>query len=653
MKILTVIPLQKGAFREDLTYFTAKDAPVGAIVEIPVRKKNILGLVASTEDAEGAKSDIKNMDFNLRKVTEVKGNSVFRPEFLESALELAKYSAARKNDTIASLIPAAFRENYDLISKAQNVNPGVLHRPSGRAGANFQQEIMRPQDSHSARSVPEKLLFQSPLAERVSHYKTLIRSSFAEKKSVFIVLPTERDIEIFSELLQKGIENFTFSVHGGMTTKKQTSTWLATIACPHPVLILATAPYVSIPRADIGTVIIEHESSGAYKLIARPYLDLRIFAEFFAAKMGARLIFADTLLRFDTIARRENEHFGEVRFSFRTDSDCEIKILEKEEKPARPGGFNILPEAAREEIQSTLQKGENVFIFSLRKGLGTLTVCRDCGTPVFCDKCSAPVVLYFSRDKSKRRYACNRCHSEKDSNTKCATCGGWNLMPLGVGTDAVAEACRENFPKTEIFQLDKESVKTAPQAKKIAAQFAESRGAILVGTELAFPYLPERVPLSVIASLDSLFSIPNFRIGERALQLLLAIIAKSNRLLIRTKNPNEPALRAITEGNILPYVREELADREKLGYPPYVRFLKITHQGTREQAAEIKHALAEVFREYEPHIYAAFTGRQAGAYITNMLIKIPAGKMPDERLAVKILSLPPEFSVHADPEDIL
>ena len=56
----------------------------------------------------------------------------------------------------------------------------------------------------------EKLLLQAQLEDRISFYKTLIRGYFALKKSVFIVLPTEYDIEIFQQALSKGIENFTF-----------------------------------------------------------------------------------------------------------------------------------------------------------------------------------------------------------------------------------------------------------------------------------------------------------------------------------------------------------------------------------------------------------------------------------------------------------
>ena len=80
MKIVTVIPLEKGVFKTDLTYFTAKDIKNGSIVNVPVRNKKILGLVISCQDVSNEKSGIKGMPFNLKKIIEIKKHSIFRDD---------------------------------------------------------------------------------------------------------------------------------------------------------------------------------------------------------------------------------------------------------------------------------------------------------------------------------------------------------------------------------------------------------------------------------------------------------------------------------------------------------------------------------------------------------------------------------------------
>ena len=91
MKIVTVIPLAKGIFKQDLTYFTAKDVTLGNIVTVLVRNRKILALVVSVEPVSAGKSNIKELDFSLRKILDVKDKSIFFHEYIESTLSLAKY----------------------------------------------------------------------------------------------------------------------------------------------------------------------------------------------------------------------------------------------------------------------------------------------------------------------------------------------------------------------------------------------------------------------------------------------------------------------------------------------------------------------------------------------------------------------------------
>jgi len=641
MKIVAVIPLKKGLGKENLTYFTAQDIPNGSIVTVPLRQKKVLGLVVSSEDVALTKSNIKGMPFNLKKINEVKGRSIFLKEYLISAIETSKYFASGRNNGITSLIPAVLRENYDKIAK--------LNFKDGPWGNSLK-------DRPYLKS--EKLLFQAPLEDRLSVYKTLIRGSFALKKSVFMVLPTEHDIETFTEALSKGIEQFTFAISGGSSAKKIIKKIEQITNTPHPMLILGTAPFLSIPRYDIGTIIVEHESSTAYKMIAKPHFDLRFFAELFAAKINAKFILSDSLLRYESIARQETDGLIPMHpLSFRINFDGQIEILGKE------GKFKVLADESIEEIKNALAKKKSVFIFSLRKGLATMTVCKDCGETISCLKCGAPLVLYLSHRGKKRMFVCNRCQKDMSGETLCAFCGSWNLMPLGIGTDTVYEEIKKLFPKIKIFKLDKESAQTAKGAERIIKEFEENPG-ILIGTEMAFFYLRNKVAFSIIASFDSLWSLPSFKMGEKIIQIILSITGRTtDKIIIQTKNENDPAILAIKSENLLSFVREELEDRKNFDYPPFKRFIKITHLGDKEQTIKAKKILEEIFKEYNPEIFSGFVARLKGKYVTNALIKmdpkkwslpeISAGSSIDENLLAKLLSLPPNFEVLVDPEDLL
>ncbi|MBI3888567.1 hypothetical protein HY311_02125 [Candidatus Nomurabacteria bacterium] len=641
MKIVTVVPLKKGAWKEDLTYFTAQDIANGSVVTVPLRNKKVLGLVIDVEDVRGVKSNIKDMSFNLKKITEVKKHSFFLKEYLESAVLTSRYFVSNKNNGIVSLIPAVFRENYDkLNSKDGPWGNSLKDRPYLKS---------------------EKLIFQAPREERFSSYKTLIRGAFAQKKSVFIVMPTEHDIKIFSESLSHGIEQFTFCVHSGISAKKILAVTEKIMTSVHPVLIIGTVPFLSIPRRDIETIILEHESSNAYKTIGRPYFDLRIFAEIYASKINAKFIMADQLLRFETIGRKDLDNLNPLHpMSFRTNFSGTTEIFGKKSGD----GFKIFTDESITEMQNVIAKKENIFIFTLRKGLATMTVCRDCGDTISCPKCGAPLVLHLSHQGKRRMFVCNKCVEDRDGDTACASCGSWNLMPLGIGIDTVGEEIEKLFPKTKIFKLDKENAKSRKGAEEIMKKFEANPGSILIGTEMALFYFKEKVKLSVVASFDSLWSVPNFKMGERIIQITLSIInATSKKLIIQTKNKDDAALTAIQAENLLSFVREELEDRRKLDYPPFVRFIKITHLGDREQTTRARKILEEIFSEYHPEIFSGFVARFKDKYVTNALIKmdlkkwslpeISLGSHIDEDLLAKLLTLPPQFEIFVDPEDLL
>ncbi len=653
MRILSVIPLKKGVLKGNLTYFTSLPIPEGNIVSVPIRNKKVLGLVIASEELSDAKGSVKGMDFNLRKISEDKGSSIFRKEFMDAAFDTCKYFAQNKNSA-AALIPGIFMEEYDKISKIK----GLAYMPVLASGKIASRNLQA-----------EKLLFQSPLEDRISAYKTLIRESFSKGKSVFIVLGAESGIELFASRLSKGIEQFSFSLHSGQSDKKNLATFEKIMSSGHPLLMIGTAPFLSIPRTDIGTIILEEESGAGYRMIARPHFDLRVFVEIFASKINAKFLMAGNLLRFETLDRKDTEGLSSFHpLSFRTDFKGEIEVVgQKPEKDKEAGKkFKVIKDEVLEEITSAIQNKKNVFIFSLRKGLATLTVCRDCASTVHCDVCSSPLVLYVSRDEKKKMFACNKCGSEKDPHTTCGTCGSWNLMPLGIGTDTVYEYLKENpdMHGVKIFKLDKESAKSKSDARKIAEDFEKSKGAILVGTEMATHYFKEKTPLSVIASFDSLWSIPNFRMGEKILKILLSIIDNTkNKLIIQAKHQEDGAIMSVVRENFLPFVREELAARKILSYPPYKRFIKLNFLADKEETLKTRAALKEVFKDYDPDIFSSFVPRLKSQYSTNILIKldtkdwslpslIMGGKI-DEQLHQKLLSLPPNFQVFIDPEDLL
>jgi primosomal protein N' (replication factor Y) len=426
-----------------------------------------------------------------------------------------------------------------------------------------------------------------------------------------------------------------------------------------------------VPRKDIETIILEHESATAYKTFVEPYFDQRTFVEIFAGMINSKLIMSDSLLRFETIGRLVTDGIHELNtLSYRVSFNGEIDIIEKNKKSnevtrdGRIPKFKVVSDECAEEIRGATDHTQNVFVFALRKGLATLTICNSCASTICCDACGHPVVLYESKTSNKRMFVCNVCKTEKDPDTRCAYCSGWDLVPIGIGTDTVYEELKRRFPNTEIMKLDKEVAKNTKQAEEIISKFENTKGSILVGTEMALLYMKEQVALSVVASFDSLWSIPNYKISEKVLQIVLSLVEKTeDKIIIETKNTTNKAIQAIRSMHLASFIREELREREVFGYPPYRRFIKISVTGNKRETSIHKKILSDLFKDYEPHLFGGRNKTQKDEYTTHCLLKLktslwsvsqlsPFGEI-DEGLKAKLKGLPKPFNITVDPEDFL
>jgi primosomal protein N' (replication factor Y) len=404
----------------------------------------------------------------------------------------------------------------------------------------------------------------------------------------------------------------------------------------------------------------------------RPYIDIRSFAEILSSVQKIKLIFGDTLLRPETLYRHDQDELGEIASPLYRLPQTERQIIVDMKNEVNEKGkkiFTTISQETKKMIDEAISLNKSVFLFSVRKGLAPITVCNDCGNTLLCPNCSAPIVLYGSKQLSANKtttpriFMCNKCGRKEKTEVSCPHCSSWNLTPLGIGTDKVYEEIRNLYPKTKIIKIDKEATPTTNSAIEAIAEFNKNGGSILIGTEMAFSYLKEEVYASAVISLDGLFSIPNFNITQKILHTIekLLYITTSN-IIIQTRIPDNKILQYILSGNVLPLCREDLAERKDFGYPPFKRLIKITFEGTPGDTEKARNFIEKILGNYEPQIFSAFISKVKGQYITNTVIKVNPEFWPlptsekhivNQDLYKNLSQLPPSFSINVDPEDLL
>jgi len=645
MKLIHVVPITRGVYQGQLSYFSNKDVQEGALVTISVRNKKVPGIVISTEHVRDVKSKIKEASFAVKKIDSFSARQLFLPAFIRAAQKTANYFASETGAVLFHLISSAVILNRDTL-----LTP-TLHLDTPSATRN------------------ERLIMEANLENRLFHYKSLIREEFARKKSVYLCVSTIYEAEQISSELQKGIEDYVVVLHSSVSKKELIKRYNQATTEEHPLLIVATGGFFSLPRNDFSTIIIERENTRGFKSLSRPFIDIRTFALFFAAEIGARIILADQPLSIDSRFKAEQGEFDEfTRSRFQSDIEADqviidmrsdtVKGLETKDEVQIPTQvetkkkFAALSTDLVQLLSEAGKRDERSFLFNVRRGIAPNTVCEDCGSTVMCHVCDAPTVLHKSQDGNV--FVCHKCGSNRSAKERCVHCNSWKLKPLGIGIERIREELTRTFPDRPLFLIDSDNTKTHKQASAIAQAFYTTDGAILVGTEMVLPYLRKPIPYTAIVSVDSLLSLPDPRVHERVFYLLLQIREKAlNTFLLQTRQPELLIIDYVLHGNLRDFYRAEIEGRKKFKYPPYTILIKLTAIGTRLRAAEEMEELLKQFTEYGLHIYPSFVPVTKGKYSLNGLIRIPKDAWPDLKLVSILRALPPHIVVQVDPESTL
>jgi len=674
MNIITVIPLSKSKIAEELIYFTATDVPLGAVVTVPLRRKNIFAIVTKVEPVKDLKTDIKNAPFKIRKLDKIQSTVFFPPFFVEACKSIAGFYSTKIGAVINTVISNLILENVGKIA------PPLPPQASFEITSNT-----------NVLKTNQIFAIQGDDTDRISSWRSLIRQEFANKRSVAIYLPTIEDGNLLFSALEKGIEGYIFCLNNNLSSKKFTSTWKTISETDHPVVVITTGSFSLLPRADIKTVIIEKENGRGWISQKSPYLDVRN-AIITIAKLNNQTIYlADSMLRVETLNDVEKEIIEEGSpFKWRSVSlakdfliDMKIvkdspktvsqNVIQNQNEPPvqfaninendlvpldpkniREPRFKVLSSELKKLIMQNSEENTHLFIFSLRRGLSPITACDDCGNIVMCRQCKTTVVLHTSPETGKNYFMCHICGDRRSADETCITCDSWRLTPLGIGIDKVSEEIKKFFPKLDIFKIDADTTKTEKEIAETLAKFRAKPGSILLGTELAIQNFSEKIDHIAISSLDSLFSLPDFRIQEKIMYNLIRLRAQATRsILVQTRKAEQKVFEYGLKGNLGDFYHMSLGERKQFDYPPFSILIKITIEGKKD---EIAITMADVAKFLEPQtidIFPAFTSTVRGKSVIHGLIKIATHAWPDLELSNKLRSLPPNVMVKINPESLL
>ncbi|MCH8050253.1 hypothetical protein IIB51_02530 [Patescibacteria group bacterium] len=618
MNLVHVIPIARGIARDRLSYFTSKNVVKGSLVSVPLRNKVVPAIVIQVEDLRFARSQLRKAKYAVKKIVVLKNRSVLSDAYLKAAESTAIYTASSVGAVFYALIPKVFLDNIDAMPALKN-----------------------PRLKKGTRTT---YIIEAPRLERVAQYAKQIKLELKLNKSVYICVSTREEAQrIGCELAFLNERIFVF--HGFIPRKELVSRMEAMLQEKRAVVIVGTGNFLALPRTDIGTIIIERESSGAYKKRSRPFVDIRVFATYLSKYSGARLIIGDDALRIETMYGLTYDQKVKRRSNMPSQFPKK-KVVDMRKYKGKT--FKVL---SLELEKLLMEASGHVFLFTATRGVSSNTICEDCGEVVLCQNCEAPAVLH--KGTPENIFVCHNCGESRSAKERCRTCNSWKLKPIGVGIERVVDEVKKNVGDVSVFVISSDHTKTHSRIKKEMKSFMESEGGILIGTEMALNYLEERVDFVAVVSIDALLSVPDPKIFERVYTLLLALISNAKKtFLLQTRQPELSLIQQALDGYTKQFYKDELEERKRFGYPPFTVLIKVSVSGTRLWVAAKMEEIKKQLEDYDFRIYPAF-GRTKRDYVLNALIRVSKKSWPNTKLIELLRSLPPNVMIDVEPESVL
>lgn len=630
MYVIQVIPLMRGTMLESLSYFSSVSYEPGTFLEVPIRGKKQLAMTTGAEPVSHTKTALKAATFSLRKLPIQKNVTAVPHALYKTAELLTKRYPASLGSILFTLIPPEVRSGARAFLSTKHI---------------VAEEETTPQ------------VLMARLDDRFLAYQSHIRSSFARRGSVLFIVPTTTDISHAVKELGHGIADRIIVLKTTDTKKKQEESIAALKDMSFPKLIITTPSHAYVEREDILSIIIEQSASAHYVDRRRPYLDHREALILLAKEAGRSLILGDTVVRTEDEARRRTDQYltyGEElkRMVF----PAPLTVIKQNDKPSTEVPFQLFSPGLITAVTRTLEGNGHVFLYSARRGLAPVVACIDCGYIFRCPDSRTPYSLVRTQKTGveERWFVSSTSGRRVRAADTCDNCGSWRLRERGIGIQQVYDEWKEKVPGTDITIIDHTIAPTGIKAQKIISGFYAKKSGILIGTQIALPYLNRGVDLSAIISLDAARSTPTWRADESLFRLLIKLReCTSKEVLVQTRSDPDPLVSYASRGASERFFDDEIALREQLKYPPFARFILLTWSGTHAVVADAEKVVRMIMDspavQYytNPHSTPTETHRHG-------FIRVDAEDTTTyEQLIDKARHLPPYIKIEINPERIV
>ena len=448
-----------------------------------------------------------------------------------------------------------------------------------------------------------RLLFGVTGSGKTAVYLELAKACLAAGKSILLLAP---EVALAHKLRRDATcalpDAPLFFYHGYQSPARREATFRQLAQTGTPCVVVGTRSALFLPVPHLACIVLDEEHDGSFKQDESLAYQAKEVAWFRIAQTRGLLVLGSATPDLKTFYAAENGHLPMLRLPRRVGGRdlppvelVDISSL----SPAATSMDGLLAPQSEEALRETIARGEQAVVLLNRRGYAPLMYCLDCNRTLRCPHCEIGLTYH----KGLEKLVCHYCGYNRPFPSPCPECGGMNFLPMGEGTERLAERLSV-LAGGQVLRLDRDSTRRPGRMEEILAAFSRQEAPILVGTQMLskghhFPL----VTLAVIADGDLGLNLPDYRAAERTFQLLVQSAGragrgdKPGRVLIQTRDVSHYCWQYVRTADYEGFYQAELARRKLRRYPPFVRLalIRISY-GITEQAGpaalgDLAHAL--------------------------------------------------------------
>lgn len=462
-------------------------------------------------------------------------------------------------------------------------------------------------------------------------YVKLIEKYFMQDRQVLYLLP---EIALTAQIIRRLQKHFGGNIaiyHSRFNNNERIELWNK-IRTGVVKMVLGARSALFLPFKDLGLIIVDEEHDASYKQQdPAPRYNARDAAIYYASLFKAKVLLGSATPSVESYFNAVNKKYALVELNERF-GGIKLPAIEivDTRQVAKKGKVMISPQL-QEAMQKALDADKQVILFQNRRGYNPYLICGTCGFIPQCTHCDVSLTLH----KFSNKLHCHYCGSTYPKLISCPACGSNNWLEKNFGTEKIEEQLETEFPNNKIARMDVDSVRGKTAHDNLIRLFEQHRLDILVGTQMVVKGLDfDNVSLVGILDADGLLSFADFRVNERAFQLMEQVSGRAGRknaqgkVVIQATNIKHPVLQLVQQHDYKQFYQYEIVHRQESFYPPYSRIVLLTLKHRDETtvtmaAQRLANSLRQDLKDYIIGPAAPVIKRIRNQYLMNVLIKLP------------------------------